>query len=318
MDPVVIGLTFLAIFVVELPDKTFLATLVLATKYRPILVWIGVGLAFAVQTTVAVLLGHAVSFLPEDVVQAAAGLMFLVGAVILIREGRSHQANEGEEVETKDVHGLQAVLASFLVLFAAEWGDLSQLLTISLVAKYEEPVSRLHRRPRRAARRQRARGGRRPAAAAVRQAARAALHRRRRSAWCWPRSRRTSCWLTALESRPMASPHGADSEVGRLQTVMLHRPGNELKRLTPRNNDRLLFDGIPWVARAQEEHDGFAAGAARPRRRGALPDRPAHRDAGRATTRATTRSPPRWPGCTSATRCAATSPGSCARPRPRS
>src|SRR6478736_2008007 len=53
--------------------------------------------------------------------------------------------------------------------------------------------------------------------------------------------------------------HGADSEVGRLQTVMLHRPGPELKRLTPRNNDKLLFDGIPWVARAQAEHDAFAA-----------------------------------------------------------
>jgi arginine deiminase len=52
--------------------------------------------------------------------------------------------------------------------------------------------------------------------------------------------------------------HGADSEVGHLRTVMLHRPGNELKRLTPRNNDKLLFDGIPWVSRAQEEHDGFA------------------------------------------------------------
>src|SRR3990170_4184207 len=52
---------------------------------------------------------------------------------------------------------------------------------------------------------------------------------------------------------------GADSEVGTLQTVMLHRPGPELKRLTPRNNDRLLFDGIPWVARAQDEHDAFAA-----------------------------------------------------------
>jgi arginine deiminase len=52
---------------------------------------------------------------------------------------------------------------------------------------------------------------------------------------------------------------GADSEVGRLRTVMLHRPGNELKRLTPRNNDRLLFDGIPWVSRAQDEHDAFAA-----------------------------------------------------------
>src|SRR3954454_6480247 len=54
-------------------------------------------------------------------------------------------------------------------------------------------------------------------------------------------------------------PRGADSEVGRLRTVMLHRPGPELQRLTPRNNDRLLFDGIPWVARAQDEHDAFAA-----------------------------------------------------------
>jgi arginine deiminase len=59
----------------------------------------------------------------------------------------------------------------------------------------------------------------------------------------------------------MTSPgaaHGASSEVGRLRTVLLHRPGNELRRLTPRNNDRLLFDGIPWVARAQDEHDAFA------------------------------------------------------------
>ncbi|MEQ6902954.1 arginine deiminase [Nocardioides sp. YIM 152588] len=56
----------------------------------------------------------------------------------------------------------------------------------------------------------------------------------------------------------MAYDVGVDSEVGRLRTVMLHRPGAELKRLTPRNNDRLLFDGIPWVAHAQEEHDAFA------------------------------------------------------------
>ena len=56
----------------------------------------------------------------------------------------------------------------------------------------------------------------------------------------------------------MSTTHFADSEVGRLRTVLLHRPGPELKRLTPRNNDRLLFDGIPWVARAQDEHDAFA------------------------------------------------------------
>ena len=53
-------------------------------------------------------------------------------------------------------------------------------------------------------------------------------------------------------------PLGSTSEVGRLRSVMLHRPGDELRRLTPRNSDQLLFDGLPWVARAQEEHDEFA------------------------------------------------------------
>ena len=55
-----------------------------------------------------------------------------------------------------------------------------------------------------------------------------------------------------------AHEHHVTSEVGRLRTVLLHRPGAELKRLTPRNNDKLLFDAIPWVSRAQEEHDAFA------------------------------------------------------------
>jgi putative Ca2+/H+ antiporter (TMEM165/GDT1 family) len=145
MDLVVIALTFAAIFVVELPDKTFIATLVLATKYRPLLVWIGVGLAFTVQTIVAVALGHAVTFLPEDLVRAVAGCIFLVGAVLLFREGRSHhQADDDEDeyaAKATAATGWRAVLTCFLILFAAEWGDLSQLLTISLVAKYEDPVS---------------------------------------------------------------------------------------------------------------------------------------------------------------------------------
>jgi arginine deiminase len=55
-----------------------------------------------------------------------------------------------------------------------------------------------------------------------------------------------------------AAPLGSNSEVGTLRVVILHRPGPELQRLTPRNNDRLLFDGLPWVSRAQEEHDAFA------------------------------------------------------------
>jgi len=143
MDLAVVALTFGAIFVVELPDKTFIATLVLSTKFRPVLVWIGVGLAFAVQTTVAVALGHAASFLPEGVVRTVALLLFLAGAVILFREGRSHHVASGDEYAAKarDVTGIRAVGASFLVLFAAEWGDLSQLLTLTLVARYEDPLS---------------------------------------------------------------------------------------------------------------------------------------------------------------------------------
>ncbi|MEZ5161003.1 MAG: hypothetical protein R2709_09895 [Marmoricola sp.] len=57
------------------------------------------------------------------------------------------------------------------------------------------------------------------------------------------------------------STQGVATEVGRLRTVMLHRPGAELKRSTPRNNDALLFDGIPWVSRAQQEHDVLCASA---------------------------------------------------------
>ncbi len=60
----------------------------------------------------------------------------------------------------------------------------------------------------------------------------------------------------AIDGSPHPAPR-VESEVGPLRTVLLHRPGNELKRLTPRNNDQLLFDGVPWLARAQEEHDAF-------------------------------------------------------------
>ena len=143
VDLAVLALTFAAIFVVELPDKTFLATLVLSTKYRPLYVWIGVGLAFTVQTGVAVALGKAAAFLPETAVHLLALGMFLIGAVILFREGRSHHRDTGEEYveQAGEVHGARVILASFLVLFAAEWGDLSQLLTLSLVAKYDDPVS---------------------------------------------------------------------------------------------------------------------------------------------------------------------------------
>lgn len=147
LDLLVVALTFGAIFVVELPDKTFIATLVMSTKMRPLFVWVGVGLAFLAQTLVAVGLGKAASFLPETAVHTVAALLFLIGAVILVREARSADPDEPEQeseyAERADPskHGLAVIATSFVVLFAAEWGDLSQLLTISLVAKYDAPVS---------------------------------------------------------------------------------------------------------------------------------------------------------------------------------
>jgi putative Ca2+/H+ antiporter (TMEM165/GDT1 family) len=147
VDLAVLALSFAAIFVVELPDKTFVAALVLSTRYRPLAVWVGVGLAFLVQTVIAVTVGQVVTYLPHEAVQAVAAAIFAVGAVLLAREAPRADAEEAETEEeyaakaTEPRTGLRAVVASFLVLFAAEWGDLSQLLTISLVGRYHDAVS---------------------------------------------------------------------------------------------------------------------------------------------------------------------------------
>lgn len=143
----VAAVVFATIFVVELPDKTFIATLVLATRFRPLLVWVGVTAAFLVQTLVAVLVGGVLAQLPRTPVQVVAALMFLVGGVILIK-GAGSADEEEKETEEEFSHkgaatatGLKAVGTSFLVLFLAEWGDLSQLFTASMVLRYQEPLS---------------------------------------------------------------------------------------------------------------------------------------------------------------------------------
>ena len=73
------------IFVAELPDKTALAALVLATRHRAVPVLIGAGLALAVQSLVAVTAGQLFSLLPHRPVQVAASLLFLVSAVVMWR-----------------------------------------------------------------------------------------------------------------------------------------------------------------------------------------------------------------------------------------
>jgi len=146
-DIVTAAIVFAAIFVVELPDKTFIATLVLATRFRPLFVWIGVCLAFLVQTIVAVTVGGLLAQLPKGPVEVFAALMFLIGGIILIR-GAGQADEEEKETEEEFAHkgaatavGLKAVAVSFSVLFLAEWGDLSQLLTASMVLRFHDALS---------------------------------------------------------------------------------------------------------------------------------------------------------------------------------
>ena len=149
MDLTVAAITFGTIFLVELPDKTFIAAVVLSTRFRPLAVWVGVGLAFAVQTVVAVTAGALATLLPDTLIRTVALLIFLAGAVVLVRTAPGADASERRQEEEYAAKAgadggksfVKAAVASFLILFAAEWGDLSQLLTISLVTKYEDHVS---------------------------------------------------------------------------------------------------------------------------------------------------------------------------------
>ncbi|MEO5983755.1 MAG: TMEM165/GDT1 family protein [Pedococcus sp.] len=141
------AIVFGAIFLVELPDKTFIATLVLSTRFRPLFVWIGVSLAFLVQTLVAVSVGGLLAQLPRRPVEIFAAAMFLLGGVLLLR-GASKADEEEATTEEEFSHkgaatavGLRAVAVSFGVLFLAEWGDLSQILTATMVLRYHQPLS---------------------------------------------------------------------------------------------------------------------------------------------------------------------------------
>jgi putative Ca2+/H+ antiporter (TMEM165/GDT1 family) len=133
---------FVLILPVELPDKTLFATLVLATRFRPLPVFVGVGTAFAVQSLIAVTAGSLLTLLPGALVSAIVAVLFLVGAAILWRSIRSGAEEEDEDIEAPAHPSfLKAASISFGVLFAAEWGDLSQLATAGLAARYDAPVA---------------------------------------------------------------------------------------------------------------------------------------------------------------------------------
>lgn len=136
---------FPVIFLGELPDKTMFASLVLSTKSRPFPVWLGAAGAFAVHVAIAVSVGVALfAILPHRVVDAVVAIMFLVGAGLAIREARnerSHEERERQLAESGAGHHRQTALTAFVVIFLAEWGDLTQVLTANLAARLHSPLS---------------------------------------------------------------------------------------------------------------------------------------------------------------------------------
>ena len=142
MSLTVVLTAFVLVLPVELPDKTLFASLVLATRFPPVPVFVGVGAAFGLQVAIAVTAGSLLSLLPDALVSGVVAVLFLVGAVLLWRS-----AAEGPE-DAEDVAAgregtsfLRVAAISFGVLFAAEWGDLSQLATAGLAARLDDPVS---------------------------------------------------------------------------------------------------------------------------------------------------------------------------------
>jgi Ca2+/H+ antiporter, TMEM165/GDT1 family len=137
----VLAITFGLIFVAELPDKTMIATIVMASRYRPLPVWIGAALAMVVNSAVAVLAGRLLELLPHRWVEAVVAVLFAGGAVYLIVVKESAEAKEGEQEADKVRSGHRVALGAFTVIVVAELGDLTQILTANLVARYHQAWS---------------------------------------------------------------------------------------------------------------------------------------------------------------------------------
>jgi len=134
--------TFSLIFIAELPDKTAFATLLMATRGRPIAVFSGVAGAFLIQSLIAVSFGKVIGLLPERWVHLSAGLLFLVFAAHtwFFHEDEEADAEKNTPSIPESMKFSKTAWKAFLVIFIAEWGDLTQLATASLTARYPKSL----------------------------------------------------------------------------------------------------------------------------------------------------------------------------------
>lgn len=135
---------FPVIFIGELPDKTMFASLVLSTQGRPLRVWAGAAAAFTVHVLIAVSIGVALfRLLPHRVLEAIVAVMFAAGAIFAVKEARREWNGRpaGPAAASESHREPRAALTAFVVVFLAEWGDLTQILTANLAARYHSALS---------------------------------------------------------------------------------------------------------------------------------------------------------------------------------
>ncbi len=140
----ILGVTltvFILILLAELPDKTMIAVLIMGSRYRPVTVWIGATLAFAVHVTVAVAVGRLLQLLPHRWVEGVTAALFAAGSAYLLFVPEKEEEEKGEEEADQARRGLRTVTAAFLVILVGEFGDLTQILTANLAAKYHSAIS---------------------------------------------------------------------------------------------------------------------------------------------------------------------------------
>jgi putative Ca2+/H+ antiporter (TMEM165/GDT1 family) len=133
---------FPIIFIGELPDKTMFASLVLSTRGKPLSVWLGAAGAFAVHVVIATTIGVALfHIIPHRILDGVVAVMFLAGAALALREASKEEEEEEELVARESLSGRRVLTTSFIVIFLAEWGDLTQILTANLAAHYHSGLS---------------------------------------------------------------------------------------------------------------------------------------------------------------------------------
>lgn len=132
------ALVFGVIFLAELPDKTALAGLVLGTRYRASYVFAGVAAAFLLHVVLAVAAGSALTLLPQQIVHAITGVLFIGGAAMLLLQ----KGGDEEEIRKPADQSFWKVAGTgFMLILVAEFGDLTQIMTANLAARYDDPIS---------------------------------------------------------------------------------------------------------------------------------------------------------------------------------